>query len=152
MSEIKRLKYCVNNQWLSSATDKYMPVMNPSLGVQIAEAPCCTQSEVDAAVKAAAAAFPAWSDTPIPQRIQLMFRFKALLDKNLDELAARLGDAAQRAAITGLQQARWAGGDVAQARAALVAAFAQGPRWKGAAAPADATRALLPPLYPDRRR
>ena len=71
---------------------------------------------------------------------------------NLDELAARLGDAAQRAAITGLQQARWAGGDVAQARAALVAAFAQGPRWKGAAAPADATRALLPPLYPDRRR
>jgi acyl-CoA reductase-like NAD-dependent aldehyde dehydrogenase len=30
--------------------------------------------------KAAAAAFPAWSNTPIPQRIQLMFRFKALLD------------------------------------------------------------------------
>ena len=55
MSEIKRLKYCVNNQWLSSATDKYMPVMNPSLGVQIAETPCCTQSEVDAAVNAAAA-------------------------------------------------------------------------------------------------
>jgi len=67
-----------------------MPVMNPSLGVQIAEAPCCTQSEVDAAVKAAAAAFPAWADTPIPQRIQLMFRFKALLDKNLDELATLL--------------------------------------------------------------
>ena len=90
MSEIKRLKYCVNNQWLSSATDKYMPVMNPSLGVQIAETPCCTQSEVDAAVNAAAAAFPAWSSTPIPQRIQLMFRFKALLDQHLDELTVLL--------------------------------------------------------------
>ena len=90
MSDIKRLKYCINNEWLESATSKYMPVMNPSLGVQIAEAPCCTQGEVDAAVKAAAAAFPAWADTPIPQRIQLMFRFKALLDKNLDELATLL--------------------------------------------------------------
>ena len=90
MAYIKRLKYCINNEWLESATAKCMPVMNPSLGEQIAEAPCCTQSEVDAAVKAAAAAFPAWSDTPIPQRIQLMFRFKALLDKNLDELATLL--------------------------------------------------------------
>ena len=90
MASIKRLKYCINNEWLESATSKYMPVMNPSLGVQIAEAPCCTQGEVDAAVKAAAAAFPAWADTPIPQRIQLMFRFKALLDKNLDELATLL--------------------------------------------------------------
>ena len=54
MASIKRLKYCINNEWLESATAKYMPVMNPSLGVQIAEAPCCTQGEVDAAVKAAA--------------------------------------------------------------------------------------------------
>ena len=90
MADIKRLKYCINNEWLTSSTTKYMPVMNPSLGVQIAETPCCTQGEVDAAVAAAAAAFPAWADTPIPQRIQLMFRFKALLDKNLDELTVLL--------------------------------------------------------------
>ena len=88
--EIKRLKFCINNEWIASATTKYMPVMDPSLGVQIAETPCCTQSEVDAAVAAAAAAFPAWSETPIPQRIQLMFRFKVLLDKNLDELTVLL--------------------------------------------------------------
>ena len=53
MAEIKRLKYCINNEWLASATGKYMPVMNPSTGVQIAEAPCCTQDEVDAALSAA---------------------------------------------------------------------------------------------------
>ncbi|MDR1935201.1 MAG: CoA-acylating methylmalonate-semialdehyde dehydrogenase [Candidatus Accumulibacter sp.] len=90
MSDIKRLKICIDNQWIESKTAKYMPVMNPSLGVQIAEAPCCTQAEVDAAVQAAAAAFPAWSNTPIPQRIQLMFRFKALLDQHLDELTVLL--------------------------------------------------------------
>ena len=90
MSDIKRLKFCVNNEWRSSASEKYMPVMNPSLGVQIAETPCCTQGEVDAAVEAAAVAFPGWSSTPIPQRIQLMFRFKALLDSHLDELTMLL--------------------------------------------------------------
>ncbi len=35
----------------------------------------------------AARAYPAWRDTPVPQRIQLMLRFKALLDEHLDELA-----------------------------------------------------------------
>nr|WP_321980874.1 CoA-acylating methylmalonate-semialdehyde dehydrogenase [uncultured Cohaesibacter sp.] len=88
--EIKRLKYCVNNEWRESKTAKYMPIMNPSLGIQIAEAPCCTQAEVDEAVEAAAAAFPSWSDTPIPVRIQLMFRFKQLLDAHLDELTELL--------------------------------------------------------------
>ena len=39
---------------------------------------------------AAARAFPAWRDTPLPQRIQLMFRFKQLLDEHLDELSVLL--------------------------------------------------------------
>ena len=90
MATLKRLKFCINNEWLESQSAKYMPVMNPSLGIQIAETPCCTQSEVDAAVDAAAAAYPAWANTPIPQRIQLMFRFKALLDQHLDELTTLL--------------------------------------------------------------
>ena len=85
-SSVKRLRFCVNNEWLESKTGKYMPVMNPSTGAQIAEAPCCTLEEVNAAVNAAAAAYPAWRNTPIPERIQLMFRFKQLLDRNLDEL------------------------------------------------------------------
>ena len=89
-SGVKRLRYCVNNAWLESRTAKFMPVMNPSTGEQLAEAPCCTQDEVDAAVAAAARAFPGWSGTPIPTRIQLMFRFKQLLDAHLDELTTLL--------------------------------------------------------------
>ncbi len=87
---MKRLKYCVDNEWITSKTDKYMPIMNPSMGEQIAETPCCTRDEVNAAVAAAARAFPAWSNTPIPDRIQLMFRFKQLLDQHLDELTLLL--------------------------------------------------------------
>ena len=82
----ERLRYLVDNEWRTSKTAKYMPVMDPSTGKQIAEAPCCTQEEVDSAVAAAARAFPGWRDTPIPTRIQLMFRFKQLLDAHLDEL------------------------------------------------------------------
>ena len=82
----ERLRYLVDNEWRPSKTGKHMPVMDPSTGRQIAEAPCCTQDEVDSAVEAAARAFPGWRDTPIPTRIQLMFRFKQLLDAHLDEL------------------------------------------------------------------
>ena len=89
-TKIERLKYLVDNEWRESKTAKFMPVMDPSTGKQIAEAPCCTQEEVDSAVAAAAAAFPGWRDTPIPTRIQLMFRFKQLLDAHLDELTELL--------------------------------------------------------------
>jgi len=89
-ARLKRLRYLVDNEWRESKTGKYMPVMNPSTGEQIAEAPQCTQAEVDSAVAAAARAFPGWSNTPIPQRIQLMFRFKQLLDEHLDELSVLL--------------------------------------------------------------
>jgi len=87
---VKRLAHLIDNEWRQSKTTKYMAVMNPSTGEQIAEAPCCTQDEVDAAVESAARAYPGWRDTPIPTRIQLMFRFKQLLDRHLDELTVLL--------------------------------------------------------------
>jgi malonate-semialdehyde dehydrogenase (acetylating)/methylmalonate-semialdehyde dehydrogenase len=64
-----------------------MPVTDSSTGLVIAEAPACTAEEVDAAVQAARAAYPAWAGTPVTQRAQLMFALKAALDKHLDELA-----------------------------------------------------------------
>jgi len=63
-----------------------MPVTNSSTGEVMAEAPCCTVEEVNSAVEAAAAAFRGWADTPVTQRAQLMFKFKAKLEEHLDEL------------------------------------------------------------------
>ena len=83
---IKQLKYCVNGEWRQSTTNKYMPITDSNTGKVIAEAPCCTVAEVDEAVEAAKAAFPHWSNTPVSERAQLMFKFKAILDAHMDEL------------------------------------------------------------------
>lgn len=56
----------------------------------MAEAPKCTAGEVHAAVEAAAAAYPAWRDTPVSQRVQVMFKYRDLLDKNLHDLGVLL--------------------------------------------------------------
>jgi len=60
-------------------------------------------------------------------------------------LLPRLPDPRQRDAVVALQQARWGGGDGVAARAALRAAFRQGPRWRTDDTPAAEP---LPPLYP----
>lgn len=83
---IKRLKYGVNGEWKESATAKYMPVTDSNTGEVIAEAPCCTVDEVNEAVNAAKNAFPAWSATPVSVRVQIMFRYKTILDAHLEEL------------------------------------------------------------------
>jgi len=84
---VKRLKYCAGGEWEDTRSGKYMPVTDSSTGKVIAEAPCCTAEEVDAAVAAAKAAYPAWSDTPVTERAQMMFRLKFVLDAHLAELA-----------------------------------------------------------------
>ncbi len=82
----KKLNYWVSGEPLESKTSKYMDCYDPSTGQVIAQAPQCTAAEVEAAVAAAQAAFPAWADTPPNQRVQVLYRMKALLDKHLDEL------------------------------------------------------------------
>ena len=83
---VKRLKYCVNNEWKESKTTKYMPITNSSTGKVMAEAPCCTKEEVLEAVAAAKAAFQKWRYTPVQQRIAVMFKLKTIMDAHLDEL------------------------------------------------------------------
>ena len=82
----KKLKYCAGGKWLESETTKYMDCYNPSTGEVIARAPQCTAAEVEAAIQAAQKAFPAWADTPVNNRVQVLFRMKALVEQHLDEL------------------------------------------------------------------
>src|SRR5512137_2336344 len=81
-----KLKYYAGGQWIQSKTDKYMPCYNPSTGAVIAYAPQCSADEVERTIRAATQAFPAWSDTPVSRRVQVLFKLKALMDKHLDEL------------------------------------------------------------------
>ena len=86
----RKLKYFMDGAWHESKTDRYLAVMNPSTGELMAEAPSCTLEEVNAAVECADAAFPAWRDTPITRRVQVMFRYKAILEQHVEELALLL--------------------------------------------------------------
>jgi len=86
----KRLKYLVAGEWRDTESGIYYEITNSSTGEVMAEAPRCTAEEVDGAVEAAAAAFPAWRDTPITKRVQVMFRLKSLLEENLHDLSLLL--------------------------------------------------------------
>ena len=86
MSEIKRMKYCVNGEWKDSKTTKGLPVSDSSTGEIIAEVPCCTQDELEEAIAAAHAAFPAWSLMSLSARTQMMFKWRNILMAHLDEL------------------------------------------------------------------
>lgn len=82
----KKLMFCIGGKWLISKTEKYMDCYNPSTGEVIAQAPQCTTEEVEAAITAAKTAFPAWADTPVSKRVQVLYRMKALVDQHLEEL------------------------------------------------------------------
>jgi malonate-semialdehyde dehydrogenase (acetylating) / methylmalonate-semialdehyde dehydrogenase len=87
---VKRLRYLVNGEWRDTQSGAYLPVHNPSTGGLLAEAPRCCAGEVEAAVEAAVAAFPAWRDTPVTRRVQVMFKVRELLDRHLHDLAVLL--------------------------------------------------------------
>jgi malonate-semialdehyde dehydrogenase (acetylating)/methylmalonate-semialdehyde dehydrogenase len=83
---VKKLKYFVDGEFRISKTDNYMDCFNPSTGAVIAHAPQCTQDEVEAAIESAKKAYPAWSETPVSKRVQVLFKFKSLVDEHLEEL------------------------------------------------------------------
>src|SRR5580700_7386751 len=76
----------IAGEWRTLTDLPTTPVHNPSTGNVIAEAPLCGARQVDEAVQAAAAAFPEWSETPAVERTRILFRFKALLEENFEEL------------------------------------------------------------------
>jgi len=83
--EPKMLRYFAG-AWKQSVTKTFMDCYDPSTGEVIAKAPQCTAEEVEDAIAAAKMAFPAWADAPPNKRAQVLFRMKALLDRNLEEL------------------------------------------------------------------
>ena len=63
-------------------------VFDPSLGTVASQVVMGTQADVDLAVSLARAAFPGWTATPPLARARILFRFRDLLEKNAERLAA----------------------------------------------------------------
>jgi malonate-semialdehyde dehydrogenase (acetylating)/methylmalonate-semialdehyde dehydrogenase len=86
-AEIITVQNYLNGRFVASDHAEYLPVMNPGIGKQIAKVPLSSGAQVDEAVAAARAAFPAWSGLPIKERAQVLYRYRALLEKNAQSLA-----------------------------------------------------------------
>ncbi|GIH68800.1 CoA-acylating methylmalonate-semialdehyde dehydrogenase [Sphaerimonospora thailandensis] len=80
------------NHWIDGArtggAGGAADIFNPAVGEVDGQVVLATVEEVDAAVAAAARAFPAWRDTSLTKRTQILFRFRELLDRHRDEVAA----------------------------------------------------------------
>lgn len=68
--------------------ERTAPVTNPATGKVTGQVALATTQESDAAVAAAKAAFPAWRDTSLARRTQILFAFRELLNARKEELAA----------------------------------------------------------------
>lgn len=86
-SQAEVLRNHIGGHWVTSRTEQFLDVFNPARGEVIARAPLSTRQDVDTAVEAAKKAFPEWRDTPPVIRARAMFRFRALLEDNFEEIA-----------------------------------------------------------------
>lgn len=77
----------VAGEWRRSAASRFLDVVNPATGELLGQVPISTASDVDAAVEAAAAAFPEWRRTPPEDRVQFLFKMKQLFEEHLEEIA-----------------------------------------------------------------
>jgi len=87
---IRQIRNYINGKFVEPSDGEWFPVMNPSLGQQIARVLLSKAQEVDEAVTAARAAFEQWSATPLKERAQIFYRYKILLEKNLQGLADQI--------------------------------------------------------------
>ncbi|MBQ3816137.1 MAG: aldehyde dehydrogenase family protein, partial [Clostridia bacterium] len=86
MNEIKVMKPFIGGQFIESKSEKFNTIYDPSTGHEIAKVPCCTREEVEAAIAAAKAAYPAWRDTPVRKRASIMMKLRGLIEEHMDEL------------------------------------------------------------------
>jgi malonate-semialdehyde dehydrogenase (acetylating) / methylmalonate-semialdehyde dehydrogenase len=71
-----------------AGSHSFLDVYNPAEGAVISRVPLSSRDDVDRAVEAAKAAFPAWSTLPIKERVQVFYRYRHLLEQNIEELTA----------------------------------------------------------------
>jgi malonate-semialdehyde dehydrogenase (acetylating) / methylmalonate-semialdehyde dehydrogenase len=82
------IRNLVGAEWReASDTEESLPIFNPATGEVIEHVPLSGARDVDAAVRAAQAAFVEWSRASVMERVRLMFRFKSVLEDHFDELA-----------------------------------------------------------------
>src|SRR5256885_7980870 len=86
-ADVQILDKSIGGRWVRARATAYFDVHNPAVGEVMGRTPLSTGEDVDLAVQAAASAFPAWRDTPVTARAQVLYRLKALMEAHFEELA-----------------------------------------------------------------
>lgn len=87
MTTLSPLPNYINGAWVVPTGAECLDVTNPATGEVIARVPLSGKAQVDQAARAAAEALPGWRRTPQIERVQYLFRLKALLEEHLDEIS-----------------------------------------------------------------
>jgi malonate-semialdehyde dehydrogenase (acetylating)/methylmalonate-semialdehyde dehydrogenase len=90
MSNLDTITHFINGVKVDTQSGRYADVFNPAMGEPVARVALGTTEEVDVAVRAAEAAFPAWSATPPLTRARVLFKYLQLCQQHTDEFAAML--------------------------------------------------------------
>lgn len=77
----------VDGKKVASSSSRFLEVISPLDGSLLSTVPMSSAADLDLAVQAAKKAAKKWAATPIKERVQVFFKYKALLEKNIDELA-----------------------------------------------------------------
>jgi malonate-semialdehyde dehydrogenase (acetylating) / methylmalonate-semialdehyde dehydrogenase len=88
--KLREVHHWVNGQTRTGTSGRFGDVFNPASGELQARVALATPAEVDIAVASAAAAFPDWSSQPPLRRARVLFRFREIFERRLDEVAALL--------------------------------------------------------------
>ena len=84
------VKLLIDGQFVESAASQWRDIVNPATQEALARVPFATVAEVDAAVRAAHAAYPAWRRTPLAARMRVMLKLQELVRANLPRIARTL--------------------------------------------------------------
>ena len=84
---LKQVQHWIGGRAVAGASGRKGPIYNPATGRQTREVDFATPEEVDRAVQAAKAAFPAWREVSLAKRAELFFRIRELLHERREEVA-----------------------------------------------------------------
>ncbi|MFE2558561.1 gamma-aminobutyraldehyde dehydrogenase [Streptomyces sp. NPDC059352] len=87
-TELRRLRNYINGEFRDAADGRTIEVVNPATGEAYATSPLSGQADVDAAMEAAAAAFPAWRDSTPAERQKVLLKIADAFEERAGELVA----------------------------------------------------------------
>ncbi|HVN07223.1 MAG TPA: CoA-acylating methylmalonate-semialdehyde dehydrogenase, partial [Bryobacteraceae bacterium] len=86
-NDVRTVTFYTNGRWECPTGRDIHPITNPATGQVIAQVPYANADDVNHTAHAAHAAFMQWREVPVVERVQVFYRYKALLEKHTDEIA-----------------------------------------------------------------